>query len=314
MSKLSEPLKAFINAAHARPNTTPAPRHIASVYEKIARDAGSQKVGMPAWLTVSTAATMTMNSPQSLLELYGLATSPNYNKGNDNKVWTAELMREVGLKCIGLNGEPSTTVSPRTSKPNSKNANPEGTLPPHRHHPIAFQTKLTPRHPLRNLTPQTLPTTLTRGHTLWESIYRPFSSKLTSKLAQSHPDLPVFIIEAEYGALFSDPAYPSPSSKPHADPNTPPNIGRVLMSLLAVAVLRAQTGVGPQVVSHMFGLRKAFEDGTAAAEGSVEGGEWLAGDEGGMWMLGVVDEIVEAIGEGRGTSFAPGNGAPRAKL
>ncbi|TKA41771.1 hypothetical protein B0A54_08197 [Friedmanniomyces endolithicus] len=246
---------------------------------------------------------MTMNSPQSLLELYGLATSPNYNKGNDNKVWTAELMREVGLKCIGLNGV--RRVVPRTI--NSLGAFYNGL-------PQDVQTELQKRKPRRNLTPQTLPTTLTRGHTLWESIYRPFSSKLTSKLAQSHPDLPVFIIEAEYGALFSDPAYPSPSSKPHADPNTPPNIGRVLMSLLAVAVLRAQTGVGPQVVSHMFGLRKAFEDGTAAAEGSVEGGEWLAGDEGGMWMLGVVDEIVEAIGEGRGTSFAPGNGAPRAKL
>ncbi|KAK0279102.1 hypothetical protein LTR35_008837 [Friedmanniomyces endolithicus] len=288
MSKLSEPLKAFINAAHARPNTTPAPRHIASVYEKIAKDAGSKKVGMPAWLTVSTAATMTMNSPQSLLELYGLATSPNYNKGHDNKVWTAELMREVGLKCIGLNGVPRTI--------NSLGAFYNGL-------PQDVQTELQKRKPRRNLTPQTLPTTLTRGNTLWESIYHPFSSKLTSKLAQSHPDLPVFIIEAEYGALFSDPPNPNPSV---------PNIGRVLMSLLAVAVLRAQTGVGPQVVSHMFGLRKAFEDGTAAAEESVEGGEWLAGDEGGMWMLGVVDGIVGAIGEGRGTSFAPGG--EKAKL
>ncbi|KAK0333862.1 hypothetical protein LTR91_022473 [Friedmanniomyces endolithicus] len=288
MSKLSEPLKAFINAAHARPNTTPAPRHIASVYEKIAKDAGSKKVGMPAWLTVSTAATMTMNSPQSLLELYGLATSPNYNKGHDNKVWTAELMREVGLKCIGLNGVPRTI--------NSLGAFYNGL-------PQDVQTELQKRKPRRNLTPQTLPTTLNRGNILWESIYHPFSSKLTSKLAQSHPDLPVFIIEAEYGALFSDPPNPNPNV---------PNIGRVLMSLLAVAVLRAQTGVGPQVVSHMFGLRKAFEDGTAAAEESVEGGEWLAGDEGGMWVLGVVDGIVGAIGEGRGTSFAPGG--EKAKL
>ncbi|KAK0817953.1 hypothetical protein LTR91_005347 [Friedmanniomyces endolithicus] len=287
MSKLSEPLKAFINAAHARPNTTPAPRHIASVYEKIAKDAGSKKVGMPVWLTVSTAATMTMNSPQSLLELYGLATSPNYNKGHDNKVWTAELMREVGLKCIGLNGVPRTI--------NSLGAFYNGL-------PQDVQSELQKRKTRRNLTHQTLPTTLTRGNALWESIYHPFSQKLTSKLAQSHPDLPVFIIEAEYGALFSDPPNPNPNV---------PNIGRVLMSLLAVSVLRAQTGVGPQVVSHMFGLRKAFEDGTAAAEESVEGGEWLAGDEGGMWVLGVVDGIVGAIGEGRGTSFAPGE---RAKL
>ena len=53
MSRLSEPLKAFINATHARPNTTAAPRHIASVYEKIASDAGSKQVGLPAWLCAS---------------------------------------------------------------------------------------------------------------------------------------------------------------------------------------------------------------------------------------------------------------------
>ena len=56
MSKLSEPLKAFINAAHARPNTTPAPKQIASVYEKVAKDAGAKQVGTPAWLTASVCA------------------------------------------------------------------------------------------------------------------------------------------------------------------------------------------------------------------------------------------------------------------
>ncbi|TKA67393.1 hypothetical protein B0A55_07829 [Friedmanniomyces simplex] len=299
MSKLSEPLKAFINAAHARPNTTPAPRHIASVYEKIAKDAGSKQVGMPAWLTASTAATMTLNSPQSLLELYGLATSSRYNKGQDNKVWTAELMREVGLKCIGLNGvrrivlvpivatglNKHISQVPRTI--NSLGAFYNG-LPPD------VQTELQKRKPRRHLTTQTITPTLNRGNALWESVYRPFSAKLTAKLAQSHPDLPVFIIEAEYGALFSDPAYPSPQNSPQ-NPSSPKT---------------------SQI--HIFGLRKAYEDGTAAAEGevAVEGGEWLAGNEGAMWLLELVDGIVEAIGGGRGTSFAPGidREAPRAKL
>ena len=45
-----------------------------------------------------------MNSPESLLELYGLANSSKYRKHEKHGVWTAELMREVGLKCIGLNG------------------------------------------------------------------------------------------------------------------------------------------------------------------------------------------------------------------
>ena len=56
-----------------------------------------------------------MNSPQSLLQLYGLATSHQHSSGRDNKVWAAELMREVGLKCIGLNGVRIATVPPDDS-------------------------------------------------------------------------------------------------------------------------------------------------------------------------------------------------------
>lgn len=82
----------------------------------------------------------------------------------------------------------------------------------------------------------------------------------------------------------------------------------MLTSIVAVACLRSQTGVGPQVTSHVFGLRKAFEDGSAKAEGEteVEGGEWLATDEGNSWLLKSVDSIVEALGEGKGSTFAPG--------
>jgi len=58
----------------------------------------------------------------------------------------------------------------------------------------------------------------------------------------------------------------------------------------------------------VFGLRKAYEDESFKASGEfkVEGGEWLASDEGNLWMLGAIDRIVEALGEGKGSSFAPG--------
>jgi hypothetical protein len=49
-----------------------------------------------------TATTMTMNSPDGLTELYDLATDSSKDK--EQSVQTAELMREVGLKCIGFNG------------------------------------------------------------------------------------------------------------------------------------------------------------------------------------------------------------------
>ncbi len=105
----------------------------------------------------------------------------------------------------------------------------------------------------------------------------------------------------EYGGLFSDPPELGQIRKAA-------RVGRVLTSVVAVACLRAQTGVGPQVTSHVFGLRKAFEDGSAEATGEVEvqGGRWLAGDEGGEWLLKSVDSVVEALGEGTGSSFAPG--------
>lgn len=98
------------------------------------------------------------------------------------------------------------------------------------------------------------------------------------------------ILHSEYGALFADPPERS-------------LVGRVLTSVVAVSCLRAQTGVGPQVLSHVFGLRKAFGDGSA--EKSVEGGEWLAGDEGSVWLLESVDKLVEALSGGQGSSYAP---------
>ncbi|USW52423.1 hypothetical protein Slin15195_G057420 [Septoria linicola] len=226
---------------------------------------------------------MTMNSPESMLELYRLATSPAQKKVENQGVYAAELMREVGLKCIGFNGVPRTI--------NVLGAFYGGL-------PADIQAALKERKPRRNLSRDNIEATLARGDSLWESIYRPFSDKLTAKLAQSHPDLPVHIIESEYGCLFSDP----PSAK---DANRP-DIGRVLTSVIAVACLRAQSGVGPQVVSHVFGLRKAFEDGSAESEEEMPGGKWLASNEGSLWLLQQVDSIVHALGQGQGTTFAPG--------
>ncbi|KAK5170335.1 uncharacterized protein LTR77_004922 [Saxophila tyrrhenica] len=290
MSKLSEPLKALINASHAKPNTLPAPRHIASVYERVANGAREKGVGLKAWLTASAAATFTLNSPDSLLELYKLANDAKFKRNENHGVWTAELMREIGLKCIGLNGVPRTI--------NCLGAFYAGL-------PSPIRTELQSRPARRALHPKTITETTDRGNWLWDRIYHPFTDKLTAKLAQSHPDLPVFIIEGEYGALFTDPA------SPPLDLERVPNVGRVTTSIMAISVLRAQTGVGPQVVSHIFGLRKAFEDGTAQLE-EVEGGEWLSGNEGSEWLLGEVDRIVQELG---GSTFAPGmEKEARAKL
>lgn len=141
-----------------------------------------------------------------------------------------------------------------------------------------------------------------RGIVLWKSIYDPFAEKLTSKLAQSHPDLPVHIHTSHYGPLFTDP----PATAGDDEEINRPNVGRVLTSLVAIACLRAQTGVGPQVTSHLFGLRKAYGKNATLTE-DVHGGEFLASDEGNQWILHQVDRLVGHLGGG--TTFAPGLGA-----
>jgi hypothetical protein len=101
MSKLSPALKQLINAAHARPGPIPAPPRIQSVYKKIETEATEKQLGRPSWLAVSTAATMTMNSPESMEALFHSSTA---GKKMEESVQVAEFMREVALKCIGFNG------------------------------------------------------------------------------------------------------------------------------------------------------------------------------------------------------------------
>lgn len=146
----------------------------------------------------------------------------------------------------------------------------------------------------RSISPDNVVATQARGLSLWTSIYRPYEDKLLARLADSHPDLPVYILQS-YSTLFAD---PSPGAV---------RVGRFLTSLVAIACLRAQTGVGPQVTSHIFGLRKAFEDGTWQDDMLMPeaGVAWLSGDEGCSWALNTVDSIVDCVSHGEGSSFAP---------
>ena len=145
-----------------------------------------------------------------------------------------------------------------------------------------------------------------RGQGLWTSIYRPFDSKLFSKLADSHPDLPVFIVNHAYGALFADP--------PALGHETGAKIGRVLTSIvgcgLSESTDRSRTSGYQPCVWIEEGVRGSELQGEGRVE--VQGGEWLASEEGNVWLLEAVDRIVDALGEGKGSSFAPGT--EKAKL
>lgn len=231
---------------------------------------------------VQAAATMTLNSPDSLVVLHQIATNPQSTPSPEQPEPVAELIREVGLKCIGFNGIPRTI--------NTLGAFRAGL-------PFSVVSQLSTK-PTRTPTPDILGQMSERGLRLWRSVYAGVDVKLLDKLAESHPDLPVHILNSHYGPLFTDP--------PNHEADGLARVGRALTSLVAIACLRAQTGVGPQVVSHVFGLRKAIADGSWKAGEDPEtlrGVEWLATDEGSEWILKSIDRIVEALG---GANFAPG--------
>lgn len=219
-------------------------------------------------------------------------------------------MREVGLKCISFNGIPRTI--------NCLGAFRAGVAGE------AWAAGLARRPAARRLTARNADAVAARGRALWRSVYTPFDDKLEHKLALAHPDLPLHILSCHYGPLLADPDSRDMSGEGEAEaeeaqPPPPPGtrVGRNLTSVAAIACLRAQTGVGPQVLSHVFGLRKGVEQGLhrdefAGLEGEADGVERLAGDEGCEWLLRSVDEIAGAIGR----SFAnwEGEGLRESKL
>lgn len=70
----------------------------------------------------------------------------------------------------------------------------------------------------------------------------------------------------------------------------PGTLGRALTSVLGVAALRAEEGVGPQLTSHVFGLLKA-----RGWPGETEEDKWLSSDEGAEWALRTTDRITELV-------------------
>ncbi len=199
---------------------------------------------------------------------------------SESPVTAAEFIREIGLKCISFNGIPRTINclgAFRTGLPSN------------------VITQLSTQ-PTRQATEANLAHLNKRGRALWNSVYTPFEVKLYDKLGESHPDLPGHILSSHYGPLLSNPEERGGLG----------TVGRSLTSILAIACLRLQTGVGPQVLSHVFGLRKAVEQGIPEKEfditGEADAIARLATDEGSEWILNSLDKISDAIG----VNFAQG--------
>lgn len=137
----------------------------------------------------------------------------------------------------------------------------------------------------RSLSPEQYEKARAAGRVLWDSIYQPKSKRLEEVLARSHPDLGHFILQQEYGPLFAPPS----SYLSEHSPAPVWEIGRVRTSLVAIAALRAQGGVGPQVTSHVWGLLKAR--GATESGSSTAGLDFLTTQQGAQWTIEIVDEV-----------------------
>lgn len=73
------------------------------------------------------------------------------------------------------------------------------------------------------------------------------------------------------------------------------NLSRALGSVVAIACLRTEGRVGPQLTSHVYGLLKA-----RTAQGLSEEDRWLASDEGAEWVIRTVDTLLDVVIAERG--------------
>ena len=77
------------------------------------------------------------------------------------------------------------------------------------------------------------------------------------------------------------------------------NISRALGSVVGTACLRAETHVGPQLISHVYGLLKARD-----VQGLNDEDRWLSSDEGTEWVIRAVDRIYDVARGPAGESEA----------
>lgn len=211
----------------------------------------------------------------------------------------AQIIREVGLKSISFNGIPKTINTLTAFRTNL----PEWVTEKWRTAPLRptlrpFDLELKYKHVGRSREAfESLKTLKERGNTLWNSVYGGVSEQLIAKLGQAHPDMPGIIISTHYGCALADPT---------GAERLPWSMDRWMTSVVAIACLRAQGGAGPQVLSHVFGLRNAADevrggklqlhhDGKEKLGNDIEGRLWLASDDGATWLLQSVDRIVDAF-------------------
>ncbi|KAH9816385.1 hypothetical protein DFH28DRAFT_890941 [Melampsora americana] len=186
---------------------------------------------------------------------------------------TASLIRETNLKTISFIGIAKAINSLGSFYETLKSEDPE------------ILSSLSVIKKRRE--PSSVEGNLKQALQLWKSIYTPYDTKLIEKLSNFHPDLPIHILHSHYGPLLSDPLH---SNGP---------VGRIGTSLIAISTLRATSQLGPQLTSHVFGLKKSADEiknGEVDGLGEVgEGYRWITSDEGALWVIEAVDKLSKIV-------------------
>ncbi|KAG2146641.1 hypothetical protein DEU56DRAFT_147859 [Suillus clintonianus] len=252
------------------PDAWPSPSlgRLHNVFNRTLNEA-KQRNAENGWLVLSTCTLLTINRPSSVGHLYRFVTRsdpslPESRKSLAEVVYKAAIMREAALKSVIFVGVPRTILS----LTGLKDALEEDVYAALR------------KNSIREATPQSIEATVARGQALWNSIYQPHAVKLYNKLGDLHPDFITFIIQA-YGTILS----PLPRGDLEQG-----NLTRALGSVVGIATLRAETRVGPQLISHVFGLLKARN-----VENLNDEDKYLSSDEGTEWVVRTIDEIVDAV-------------------
>lgn len=259
----------------ANPSPSPSSQALTDAFGQLQRQAEGKGLGWGEWLSIATATLVTLNSPGSLASLHRFAAGSSLQL--QDRLDRAQLMREVGLKCIGFIGIPKVINNLAALR---KAVDEDQEL-----------ASALPTEPRRKLSGQDIPAVQSAAKAMWDDIYQPHHDKLIKILGHSNPDLPVFILDGEYGPLFSPP-HTFRGNKAQPEPTW--EVNRLRTSLVAIAALRAQGGVGPQVTSHVWGLMKA-EPSIAANDPHSNGLKWITSEEGAVWTVEAVNALSEAV-------------------
>ncbi|THH17623.1 hypothetical protein EW146_g3220 [Bondarzewia mesenterica] len=276
-------VKQLLTLRNPNSYTTPSITRLHAVLQRTVADA-RRRNAEKGWLVLATCTFLTSNVPSAVGHLYHFATrndpnDPVSRRDAAEAVTKAAIIRESALKSTIFVGVPRTILA-LASLMAAAESDVKKTLRTESHR-LDLRLLVADGLPgvSRTLTPENIESVLSRGQALWDSIYDPHAVKLYSKLGSYHPDFISFIIQS-YGSVLA----------PLPDENEQGNLSRALGSVVGVACLRTEGGVGPQLTSHVFGLLKA-----RTMDNLNEEDKWLSSDEGTEWVIRTVDTLSDAV-------------------